>query len=140
MNLVVDCSFIMSSILPDENQTKIEAIYKQIDQGLYEVYAPSIFYLECHNVLLCSLKRERITTENYSEYLKILSSLPIKIDIFSTTTDSFYPIGNIADKYELSSYDASYLDLAIRMESKLVTFDKKLIRACKKVNVEVLEL
>jgi len=140
MNLVVDCSFIMSSILPDENQAKIENIYKQIDGGIYKVYVPSIFYLECHNVLLCALKRKRINKNNYNDYLEILSSLPISVDNSSSTTDSFYTIGNISNKYNLTSYDASYVDLAIRMSATIATFDKKLANACEQANVGIIEI
>ena len=78
MNLVVDCSFIMSSVLPDENQEKIEEIYYQISQNIYKVYVPAIFYLECSNVLLSSLRRNRIKEEQYLDHLNLLSLLPIK--------------------------------------------------------------
>jgi len=140
MNLVTDCSFIMSSILPDENQTKIEDIYKQIGEGIYKVYVPSIFYLECNNVLLCSLRKKRINKDNYNDYSEILGSLPINIDNFSSTADSFYTIGNISNQYNLTSYDASYIDLAIRMGAAIATLDKNLANACKQANLELLEI
>ena len=38
MNLVVDCSIVMSSILPEENQLEIQ-------YHLYKICAPAIFHL-----------------------------------------------------------------------------------------------
>ena len=51
MNLIVDCSFIMCNILPDENKKKIEEIFDQIARNEFQVCVPSIFYLECNNYL-----------------------------------------------------------------------------------------
>jgi predicted nucleic acid-binding protein len=137
MNLVVDCSFIMSSVLPDENQEKIEDIYYQISQNIYKVYVPAIFYLECSNVLLSSLRRNRIKEEQYLDYLNLLSLLPINTDKFCASSESLYTIGNLAKKYNLSSYDASYLDVAIRMEASVATLDKHLIASCKRKDIKL---
>ena len=71
MNLVVDCSFFMSSILPDEIQNKVEEIFYRISQREFIVYVPSIFYLECSNVLVSSLSRNRINQENF-EYESVI--------------------------------------------------------------------
>ena len=67
--------------------------------------------------------------------LKIL--LPINIDKFSTTSESLYAIASLSLKYNLTSYDASYLELAIRMNSMIATLDKNLILACNLANVKV---
>ena len=44
MNLVIDCSFIMTSILPDELQLKVDEVYNQISNNVFNVYVPSVFY------------------------------------------------------------------------------------------------
>jgi predicted nucleic acid-binding protein len=137
MNLAVDCSFIMSAILPDENQEKIEEIYYNISQNVYKVYVPAIFYLECGNVLVSSLRRNRITEEQYLDYVNLLSLLPINTDKFCSSSESLYTIANLAKKYNLSSYDASYLDVAIRMEALIATLDKNLISSCKILDIKL---
>ena len=137
MNLVVDCSFIMSSVLPDENQEKIEEIYYHISQNVYKVYVPAIFYLECGNVLVSSLRRNRITEEQYLDYVNLLSMLPVNTDKFCASSESLYTVGNLAKKYNLSSYDASYLDVAIRMEALVATLDKNLIASCKILDIKL---
>src|SRR5271154_4141250 len=109
MNLVVDCSFIMSSVLPDEMQTKINCSYQQIANNVYSIFAPGIFYLECNNVLISSLKRGRINKSDYEEYLQLLNVLPIMIDKFCSTSESLYSIAKVATAYNLTSYDAAYL-------------------------------
>ena len=138
MNIVVDCSFIMSSILPDENEDKIENIFYGIAKNQYKVYVPSIFYLECTNVLLSSLNSKRIAQDSFEEYTELLSLLPITLDKFCTTPESLYSIGNLAKKYNLTSYDASYLDVAMRMEASVATLDRELVKVCRNAKIELL--
>ncbi len=136
MNLVIDCSFVMSSILPDEMQLKVDSIYNQISKKVYNVFAPAIFYLECNNVLISSLKKQRINKSEYEEYLQLLNTLPINIDKFCSSPESLHTIARIATKYNLTSYDAAYLELALRLEAKIATLDNGLANGCKIANVE----
>ena len=136
MNLVVDCSFIMSSVLPDEKQLEIEKVFKDIFSGKYKVFVPAIFYLECNNVLISALKKKRITINDYEEYLQILSAFPFNIDKFCSTPESLHIIGKLSNKYALTSYDAAYLELSMRLEAKIATLDNCLAKSCKIVNID----
>lgn len=138
MNLVVDCSFIMSSVLPDETQVVVDRIYQQISDKIYNVFVPGIFYLECNNVLISSLKKNRISKADYDEYLQLLSALPVEIDKFCSTNESLYSISKLAIIHNLTSYDAAYLELAIRTNAKVATLDRNLEMACKKADLELL--
>lgn len=126
MRLVIDCSFIMATVLPDEKQNKVNILFSQIANRVYNIYVPSIFFLECSNVLLYSLKRKRIGINDYEEYLNFLEQLPLNVDKFSSTPESLFTISKIATKYDLTSYDSAYLELALRMEAALATLDKSL--------------
>ena len=64
----------------------------------------------------------------------LLSSL-ITVDGFSSTPEAIYSIGKLANKHNLSAYDASYLDLAIRLEASIASLDKKLLDSCLKANI-----
>ena len=87
--------------------------------------------------MLSSLRRNRIKEEQYLDYLNLLSLLPINTDKFCASSESLYTIGNLAKKYNLSSYDASYLDVAIRMEASVATLDKHLIASCKRKDIKL---
>ena len=136
MNLVIDCSFIISSILPDELQLKVDKVYNEISNKLYNVYVPAIFYLECNNVLLSSLKNQRIMKNDYEKYIQLINNLPVTVDKFCSDSESLYSIGRIAQTYNLTSYDASYLELALRLEAKVATLDKVLTYSCKVANIK----
>ena len=125
MNLVVDCSVFMSNILPNEEKSKIE-------YHLYDLYVPSIFFLECSNVLLTALKKNRILENDYREYISSLKDMPIRVDDFSSSSQSLYFLGRLAKENDLTAYDASYLELALRIGAKMATCDEALKKACKK--------
>jgi len=129
--LVVDSSFIMADLFPDE---------KKIDLAIYNIYVPAIFYLECTNVLWGALKKNRITLGDFQEYQQVLGCLPFTLDKFSATPESIYTIGRICQQFDLTSYDASYFELALRLEAKLGTGGKKLIAASKAYNISIVSI
>ena len=123
MNLVIDCSFIMSTILPEEQN-------KHLELSCYRIYVPSIFFLECNNVLISAVKRKRINESQCNDYINILSQLPVMIDKFASLSESVFFISRLAKKHNLSAYDASYLELAIRYKAGMATYDRNLQAAC----------
>lgn len=129
--LVIDTSFIMSDLLPDENGN-------EINLALYDIHVPALFYLECNNVLQVALKRNRIEIADHKEYLQVLNSLPIIVDKFSATCESLYSISKLSQKHDITAYDAAYLELAIRLGAKLASGDRKLIKAALENKIEIL--
>ena len=75
-------------------------------------HVPGLWVLEFSNVLSKAKQAGKLDAERTEEIIELLSGLPIVVD---------YTQGNIADnlklatKYGLSSYDAAYLELAIRL-------------------------
>ena len=99
---------------------------------------PSLWFLEIANSLIVLERRRKLTREERRIALATLSKLNLIVDeesrhaAFSTTSE-------LAEKYELSVYDASYLELAIRRKLPLASRDTSLNAAAKKVGVKVLE-
>ena len=128
--LVLDCSFFMAFTLPDEDSGNN-------DISSYNIIVPSIFYLECLNALHAALKRNRINTVNFQEYLQILRNFPCEVDKFSSNRESISLIAQLSSQFEITSYDASYLELASRYNAQIATHDKRLITACEKAKTKI---
>lgn len=128
---VVDCSYFLSFIMPDEKNS-------EIDLASYSVYVPSIFFLECMNVLKTALKKQRITHIQYEECMWAFKDLPFNVDHFSSTQESLQTISRLSLEHNLTSYDASYVELAIRLDASLCTHDKKIIEVCSHKKISVL--
>ena len=119
---VIDCSFFMASLLPDENNS-------HFDFQAYSVYVPSIFFLECLNVLGSALKKQRISNDQYEECVSTFKDIPFVVDHFSSFLEALFQISRLSADHRLTSYDASYLELAVRLRAPIGTFDKDLREA-----------
>jgi predicted nucleic acid-binding protein len=98
---------------------------------------PTIWQLELANVLLMAERKKRITFEQLEVFKETLSILPIETD-FSTTYRTMGSIYHLAKENNLSIYDASYLELAMREKIPLATCDEDLLKAAHHKKVKVL--
>lgn len=75
----------------------------------------------------CS-KKGRVTQKKVEEFLELLLNLPIHIEAV-VAQRAFSNIRKLADVHRLTSYDAAYLDLAIRRGLPLASLDDDLKNA-----------
>lgn len=78
--------------------------------------------------------QKRINEIQAAGFIDVLSALPIVID-HSTASRTMHSIFAIGGKLSLTIYDAAYLELAMREKIPLLTLDKGLIKAAKKLNI-----
>jgi len=97
---------------------------------------PNLWHLEAVSALLGSERRGEVTEGQIESYLTKLDKLPIFVDT-QTTHNAFGRTLALARAFNLSSYDASYLELAIRESLPIATLDKKLKKAATQSNVEL---
>jgi len=65
-----------------------------------------------------------------------LGDMPIVLDDF-TSYLAFQGIIDIAREYNLTAYDAAYLELALRRNLPIATLDNPLAKAAKKLEIPV---
>jgi predicted nucleic acid-binding protein len=129
MNLVLDCSSMISLLLSDEEPTT------QIDFSIYQIHVPSIFMIECMNAMLIATKRKRVTQIDCDNALEKLFQSPFAI---IANTSHLCEITKLSTDHSLTAYDASYLELALRIDAKLATLDKALAKAARDSGIEVI--
>lgn len=131
---ILDCSTTMAWCFEDEVTPYTETMLTHLNHC--SAHVPSIWYLEVANVLLFAEKKGRITKVKASGFIETLRMLPILHDdnaelAMSTTLE-------IARESSLTIYDASYLELALRLNKPLATLDKALRHAAKQCKVAVM--
>lgn len=97
---------------------------------------PGIWPLEAGNVVLRAEARNLLTEARGAEFLGTLQAMAIQTD---SQTSSF-ALGNtfrLAKRYKLSSYDASYLELALPQGLGLATLDADMRRAAREAGVRL---
>lgn len=134
--MVVDCSVLIAGLLPDEVEVQAQALLEDLQHGVSVVVVPSLFYQEVSNVLLMAYRRKRISREVLSQYLDVVARLPLRIDTAAATQGgTMKTVCELAEKHGLTTYDASYLELAIRLDLPLATLDSDLYNAAVEVEV-----
>ncbi len=137
MGFVLDNSVAMRWIL--ETSKKMDQKYAdEVLNSLLagEALVPNFWHLEVVNVLLGAEKKLEINAIESEQFISQLDNLPILVDP-NTSQQAFSRIIALARIYNLSSYDASYLELAIRTGLPLATLDKQLINAAKKSAIPI---
>lgn len=133
---VLDCSVAISWYLPDEEDDYAETVLDLLTScdRLIEAIVPSIWSLELANVFLVSEHRQRISQAEVAAAIALINQLPISINSV-TPKEAFDSILKIGRNYNLSAYDAAYLELAIRLSTPLATNDRRLIDAAQQANI-----
>lgn len=125
---VLDCSLTMTWCFEDETTPYSEAVLDRLAD--YEAWAPALWPLEVANVLLVCERRKRLTSDHSLRFIRKLRALPIRIDD-DTARQALETTIALAREHQLSSYDAAYLELAVRKGLPLASQDRELLKAAK---------
>jgi predicted nucleic acid-binding protein len=133
---VVDNSVVMSWCFKSEANKYGDAVLDILAESTALV--PPIWPLEVVNVLLVAERRNRLKQVDSVRFITLLSQLPIVVELErpERKMKDLLALGRAND---LSSYDAAYLDLAMRNDCPIATLDKKLIEAAENVDVTILK-
>ncbi len=132
--LVLDASVALAWCFEDEANSYTEAVLEALAEG--EALVPTVWPLEVGNGLLVAERRGRLTQADTVQFLALLQQLPIAVEP-ETPERMLGELLSLAREYRLSSYDASYLDLAMRRGLPLATQDKGLRQAAARCGVRV---
>ena len=101
--------------------------------------APAIWPLEIGNALIVAERRGLSETADSTRFLSLLRKLPITLEQ-ETPRRMFGEILTLARDQQLSTYDASYLDLAMRSGLPIATRDRALRQAARRCGVGIYSL
>ncbi len=127
MPLVIDASIALSFVLPSE------ALYERVWQRLSDEggAAPFLWRWEVQNALLLSERRGRLRPAQAVEILAELRAFPIEFYAPATLGRDL----ELAREHNLTVYDSTYLELALRTGGSLATTDVQLAKAAHRVGV-----
>lgn len=121
---VLDASFTFQWLLEDEASPEGDAALASIRLGGAAV--PALWPVEITNVLGIAERRGRLTPDGVVGALTLLRSLPLDV----AGPPALSEAGGVLDlmrRHRLTAYDATYLELAIRLRLPLATKDRELL-------------
>ena len=129
MTLVLDASFCLAWVFARERADQAEQADRVLrSRGQERWTVPSLWPLEMANSLLVAERRGVIQPNVSEAFLRRLAALRIEVD--PETMDPAQPRTlELARQQQLSAYEATYLELALRLDARLASFDRRLILA-----------
>lgn len=131
--LVLDCSATLPWIFADEARPETDRLLDTLTSGT-RAWVPALWHLELGNVLLGAMRRERIDQAGVEAFLSRLDAYDIAVDE-ETISRAWGKTLDLAQQHNLSTYDAAYLELALRRHLPLATLDRALIAAAERAGV-----
>ena len=122
MPFVIDNSVVTGWYLPDQASSYSQAIGTLLESD--KALVPALWQQELANVLKTACTRGKLKIDAAREILDALASLPIEID--ASPGPGQRQLFELAMRYQISSYDAAYLELAMRWGLDLATQDQAL--------------
>jgi predicted nucleic acid-binding protein len=134
-SFVIDNSVVMTWCFKDEASQYADSILDSLEH--FTAIVPSIWPLEVGNVLLVAERKKRLSRADSTRFIALLFELPITVDQ-EPPERMIKEIFALAREHKLSTYDASYLDLAMKKGIPIATLDNHLITAAKRSNVSIM--
>ena len=132
---VIDASIVIAALSPDEqDQTALTKLAPYFGGG---GCVPGLWPVEVANVLLTKRRRAILSAVDGDAVWHAICSLPVETYHFGLDRVAA-DIRPLAARYELTSYDACYLQLALDRSAPLATVDRKLAAAARAEGLIVL--
>ena len=130
---ILDASVAAVWIFEDESHPIADIALAEI-QGDGNGFVTQHWHLEVRNALIVGERRGRITSELITQRLSFIDELLLQTDTEANLNVAL----DLARLYNLTMYDAMYLELAIRSRLPLITLDRRLAQAASDASVETL--
>jgi len=127
LNLVIDASAVLTWLLPDEHDERADQLLETIPG--HAVFAPAIWPIEVINAVRSAVLRQRVPEAEARLMAEAVGKLHVHLEAPDPST--LRSIYQLAERHQLSAYDASYLELAVRLSHPLATFDHRLADAAR---------
>lgn len=137
MSFVLDASVALLWLAPGTNPGGAAYAASAL-AGLKESQAvvPSLMALEIANVVTRLESKGVVTEADSQRYITLLGRLNIVVDQ-ATAAHALGDTLHLARRYQLSAYDAAYLELALRTALPLATLDASLAKAASRAGVAI---
>jgi predicted nucleic acid-binding protein len=133
---VADASIAVAWVHPARGTAKSRKLLQAVHDGA-AIEVPALWPVETANALLVLVRRHKLTEEERQEALGALAGLQAKVD-HDMASLAFTKLSELAGTEQLSLYDATYLELALRSGLPLACKDGPLREAARRRKVTLL--
>ncbi len=132
--IVIDTSAAGAWVLPDEVSDAAQALYLQVIEPNDQFHVPLLWSWEMGNMLVMGVRRARIDEDQLQQGLALLAGVQVQFDV-PLSEHRQAQVARLALAHQLTFYDATYLELVLRLNGQLASQDKKLVAAAKSCGI-----
>jgi predicted nucleic acid-binding protein len=130
MDIVIDTSALIAVIAGEPERKRIV----EVTTG-NTLIGPGSIPWEIGNAFSAMFKQDRLTLDEAQKGFAIFVNIPLRY-----IEPDFVNVLKISKETRMYAYDAYFLDCAIRLKAPLLTLDRKLLTAAKKINIATMEV
>ncbi len=130
--VVLDTSAAISWTFKDERDAISVAMAGEVTES--GAVVPPLFRWELQNALLTAVRHQRISMQQANYQLEAIDALDLQVDNVILSMPMSSGLG-LADRFNLSAYDAAYLELAVRRSLPIMTRDRRLMSAARDLQI-----
>lgn len=134
-SFAADASVAIAWVHPSQANAETEAMLDRLADG-DSLVVPALWPLEVANALTILRRRRKLTPEEARTAIEIIRELPVIID-HEAATVAFTRLVDLASKHELTVYDTTYIELAMRRQLPLASNDARMKQAATRSGVEL---
>jgi predicted nucleic acid-binding protein len=133
--LVLDASVTMAWCFPGEATRNTSELLDRMKSEAAAV--PPVWYLEITNALAIAERKGRIPPAEVARFISLLERCDLETDD-QAASQAFAHLLPLCRSHRLTSYDAAYLELALRRQLPLASLDDDLRAAAKMMGLRLL--
>jgi predicted nucleic acid-binding protein len=133
---VLDASIALSWFL-DRPTAKYADHVRQLLLRGHRAVVPALWQLEIANGFVTAERRGILTSSETAEALQNLDVVRAQAIENAGEAISMRGVLHMARQFQLTAYDAVYLETAVRQQLPLATLDRQLLTAASKAGVEI---
>ena len=124
--VVVDASAAAALLLAEDKGEEVAELIRDTASINGQIFVPGLFWFELGNALRTAERADRLTPQSSSRALSELARLPIVTHPQSDFAAADRILG-LSRENGLTYYDASYLELALRFQAPLKSYDTHIV-------------
>ena len=135
--IVIDASMALAWCFPDEASGYADGVLVALEG--HAILVPALWPIEITNAVLTAERRKRVRQSEVRRFVELLGGLTI-MEQSQTVADTVSNVLPLAREYDLSAYDAAYLDVAVRQGAPLATLDSTLEKAGRSAGIKIFKV
>ena len=133
-SFIVDASVGFAWVYQGQATPETDQLLNEVSAGA-TVIVPALWFLEMSNVLLIAQRRHRLTAIQRKAAMEKLTAMQLTVDE-EGSRNAFGKTSELAEKYGLTIYDATYLEWALRRSLPLASRDEALTKAATRCGIK----